>query len=285
MIKQLRKVLVAAGGLGTRFLPITTSVPKEMFPLIDKPVIQYVLEEALVNGIEELILVLSKDKNSLLDYLKNSKDKDFQNLLKNIKITSVYRKENSPLGNGMPLLDFRKYIDNEPFLVLWGDSFGLRKHKRIERMLKLYSKFHRPIICFIPFFERARYLYAVPKVEQFSKDLLIVKRIFEKPGRKKIVSPYVFANGYLLEPDIFPYLEKLKCNKKGEIVLEDAIDAYCQKNLVYGMVFRKPLFEAGNKIDYIKSSLKLLLYRKDLKESYFQIYEELKKEEVLIRSK
>lgn len=278
MVKRVKKVLVAAGGLGTRFLPISSTLAKEMFPLIDKPVIQYVLEECLVNGIEELILVISKEKKVLLDYLKNSKDIEFQKLLKRVKITFLYRKDSFPLGNGIPLLDFKKHIKDGPFLVLWGDSFGLRKHRRIEKMLKLYSKLQRPIICFIPFFERARFLYAIPEIKQVSKNLLIIKRIFEKPGKKKIASPYAFGNGYLMEPDLFPYLERLKPNKKGEIVLEDAIDSYCQNNLVYGMVFREPLFEAGNKIDYIKSSLRLLLYKKELKKYYPQILEELKEE-------
>ncbi len=277
MTKKVKKLVLAASGFGTRFLPITTSLPKEMFPIIDKPVFQYVLEEGLIKGIEELILVVSKDKWILLDYIKRSKDKNFQKLLKSVKITIVYRKPEL-LGNAAPVLSAKKYLKDDPFVVLWADSFGLRKDNRIGKMLSTYLTVQKPVVCLFPFFERARYIYAVPKVEKVSKDLLIVKRIFEKPGNKKIASPYCFGNGYLLEPNIFDYIERLKPTEKGELVLEEAVDAYCQKNLTYGMVFRDEFFEAGNKQDFIKTSLKLLLYREDLKDSYFQILEELHKE-------
>lgn len=276
MIKKVKKIVVGAGGLGARFLPITSSLPKEMFPLIDRPVIQYVLEEGLVNGVEELILVVSKDKQVLLNYLKESRDKDFRKLLKNVKITIVYRQPKA-LGNAIAVLAAKNYLKDEPFLVLWADSFGLRSHHRVEDLLNTYLKVQRPIMCLIPFTDRARYLYAIPKIENATKNLVIVKRIFEKPGRKKIESPYAFANGYLLEPDILKYLEKTKPNYKGEIILEDAIDAYCQENLVYGWVFKKPLFEAGNKLDLVRTSLQLLNYRQDLKKGYNQILIDLKK--------
>ena len=271
MTKKVKKLVVPAGGLGTRFLPITSVLPKEMFPLIDKPIIHYVLEEALVNGIEELILAISKDKQLLLDYITNTKDENLKKILKNIKVSVAYK--NDFIGNAAGILDAKKYIGNDPFVIVWADSFGLRKDNRIGKMIKLYKKMHQPIICLFPFFDRARYLYAVPEVEQISKDVVKVKRIFEKPGDKGPVSPYCFGNGYLLESDIIEYIEKSTRNSKGEFVLEDAVDAYCQKNLAYGMIYRKPFFESGNKYDYAKTFVELFEYRSDL--SYNQLFKDL----------
>lgn len=262
-IKKVKKLLIAASGLGTRFLPVTSSLPKEMFPIIDKPVFQYVLEEGIVNGIEEVILVISKDKQILLDYLKRSTDKSFKKLLKSIKITIVYR-EPQLLGNAAPILSSEKYLKNEPFLVLWADSFALRRDGRISDILNLYSKVQKPVICLFPFFEKARFIYAIPKTEKTTNGQILVKRIFEKPGMKKIQCKYAFGNGYLLEPDIFPYIKRTKVTKEGEIVLETAVDKYCQKNITYASIFKKPFFEVGNKEDYVKNALKLFKYRNNL---------------------
>ena len=280
MQKKVRKVALASSGFGTRFMPITSNLPKEMFPIIDKPIFQYVLEEILVEGIEELVLIVSKAKKILLDYIKDSPDKDFQNLLKKIKITVTYRKP-SLLGNGAPILSAKKYLKDGPFFVAWADSFALRKDNRVVDILKAYKKLQRPIVGLLPITERARYIWAVPKVERISRNKVIVKRLYEKPARKKLMSDFAFANGYLLEPDIFNYLERTKPRENREIVLEDAIDAYCRENLTYGVVFRKPFFEAGNKIDYVGSSLKLLRYRKELRSGYFQILKEIQKENLL----
>lgn len=260
-MKRVRKLLVAAAGKGTRFLPITSTLPKEMFPIIDKPMFQYVLEEGIVDGINELVLVINENKGLLLDYIKKSKDKKFQELIGSVKLTIVDQK-GSLYGDAIPIYEARKHLGDEPFMVLWADSFGLRKHGRIKRMLKIFSQKEKPLISLISKNRRASYLYAIPKIKPVSKNLVMVKRLFEKPGSRAIPSRFTFPNGLLLEPDIFPYIEKTKPNRRGEISIVDTIDSYCQKNLVYGSIFQKPFFEAGNPVDLVETMSRLIKLRK-----------------------
>lgn len=258
--KTVRKVVIGAAGRGTRFLPITSVIPKEMLPIIDRPLLEYVLEEAIVSGIEEIILVISKSKKFLLDYLKSSKV-----LPKNINVKVLYQND-EVYGDAVPVLLASKYLTNEPFLVLWADSFGLKKYSRVENLLKAYKKYAKPIISLIPISPEETFLYAVPDVDR--KDgKIIIKRLLEKPG---LNAPSLFAapNGFILEPSIFKYLKSLSPNpRSGELSLIDAIDNFCRENLVYGLVFDKPFFEAGNKVDYVKTTVGVALEREDINEN------------------
>lgn len=265
MKKNVKKLVVAAAGNGTRLLPITSVVPKEILPIIDKPLIQYVLEDNLANGIEELILVISKNKELLLDYLENTSSKELKDLINKIKITIVYQQEAGKYGDAVPIMAAESHLD-EPFLVAWSDSFSLRKDDRIKDLLLTYKNYQRPVISLIPISQRETKLYAIPKIQSIKKSVGVVERLLEKPGPEQAPSLFGAPNGFILEPDIFPYLKKLKPNNKGEYSLIDAIDAYCQENLIYGNVFNSPFFEAGNKVDVIKSVQAIANYREDLKE-------------------
>lgn len=264
MGKKVRKILIAAAGRGTRLLPITSAVPKEMLPVIDKPVFQYVLEEALVAGIEEVILVINKQKKVLLEYIKNGDSPNFKQLLKKIKLRVVYQK-GKLYGDAVPVMAAKKFLQDGPFLVLWADSFSLPKYSRIKKMIDSYKRYGASVLSLIPIAKQQTNLYAVPQIEGKNKDVVIIKRLLQKPGPKRAPSLLSAPNGYILNPDIFNYLKNFKPNSQGELTLIDAIDLYCQDKDVYGVIFRKPFYDAGNRVDYVKATLGVALERPDLK--------------------
>ena len=265
MKKTVKKLVVAAAGRGTRLLPITSVLPKEILPIVDKPVFQYVLEEGIADGIKELVLVISREKELLLKYLENTVSGDFRSLLRRIKITIVYQKEGGKYGDAVPIMAAMDHLEDEPFLVAWSDSFSLRKDGRVKELLDTYQSYQKPVISLIPITQRETSLYAVPKISKVAKSIVMIERLLEKPGSKDAPSLFGAPNGFVLEPDVFSYLRQLKPNKKGEYSIIDAIDAYCQENLVYGKIFRGPFFEAGNKADVIKTVSRIAYYREDLK--------------------
>lgn len=262
----VKKIVVAAAGKGTRLLPITSVLPKEILPIVDKPVIQYVLEEGIVDGIEELVLVISKKKELLLNYLENTTSGELKDLIKNVKITIVYQQEGGKYGDAVPIMAAADHLKDEPFLVAWSDSFSLRQDGRIRELLATYQTYQKPVISLIPISERETSLYAVPEIKNIKKSVGEVKRLLEKPGPERAPSLVGAPNGFVLEPEIFLYLNNLTPNKKGEYSLIDAIDVYCQEKMVYGRIFKGPFFEAGNKADVIATVSRIAEYRDDLKE-------------------
>lgn len=268
MTKSVKKVVIAAAGLGTRFLPVTAKLPKELLPIIDKPTIQYVLEEALISGIEEIILVINHKKKILQDYLKSSQDSKFRKLLNQVKLRIVFQ-DSEYYGTGAPLLATRNYVGEEPFIYLFADSFSLGKYGRIQGLIKAYGKLQTPIISLIPCSENSTSIYGIAQVQKLVDNIVIVKKLVEKPKQK--LTPPIFAapNGYLLTPGVFGYLDKINLEENGELATN--LPEFCQENLVHGVIFDSPFFEAGNKVDFVKTQLKMLFEREDLNESRFEM--------------
>lgn len=267
MKKYVKKLVVPAAGRGTRLLPITSVLPKEILPIIDKPMIQYVLEESLERGIEELILVINPKKKLLLTYLENTSSQEIKTLLKKIKMTVVYQEENGKYGDAVPIIAAAEHL-SEPFLVSWADSFSLKKDGRIKKLLDTYAIYQKPVISLIPISKSGTIIYAVPKIKKVKSEICIIERLLEKPGPNDAPSLLGAPSGFILEPDIFRSLIKLKPNKKGEYSLIDAIDDYCQSSVVYGRIFKKPFFEVGNKVDMIKTISQIGKFREDLKDLF-----------------
>lgn len=275
------KVVVAAAGIGSKFFPLATRLPKEMFPVIDKPVLQYVIEEALHPGIDEIILVINKNKKMLFDYLLLNTSPEFQKLLKGIKLTVTYQTGNK-YGDAIPILCAEKYVKNLPFLVLWADCFSLRKFSRIKELLRIYEKYKKPAVSFVPISaEQTAYSAAVPRIKRVNGNLITFDRMFKNPGPIHAPALLTAPSGFILEPEIFNYIKNLKSNKTGEYCLIDAIDDYCKKNLMYGLIFKKPFFEAGNPKDLIKTIMRIPFYRDDLKDIKKEIVKFSKMVEVL----
>ncbi len=264
MGKKVRTIVIAAAGVGSRFSPLAPILPKEMFPIIDKPVIQYVIEEANVSGINEIIIVINKNKQILVDYLL--KNDSFRKTLKNTSIKFVHQ-EGQHYGDAIPIISAEKFLKKEPFLVLWADSFSLPKFERIKNLIRIYDKYQKSVVSFIPIsVEQTAYSAAVPRIKRVNGNLITFDRIFKNPGPIHAPALLTAPSGFILEPEIFLHLHKLEPNKQGEYCLINAIDSYCKKHLTYGLIFKKPFFEAGNPKDLIKTIIKIPFYRDDLKD-------------------
>lgn len=264
MRKSLKKVVICAAGKGTRMLPITSVIPKEMLPIINKPVIQYVLEEAIVPGIEEVILVINSRKSIILKYIKSSNSGEFNKLMRKINLKIVYQQRGC-YGSACPLVAAQKYLENDPFLVLFADSFGMREHSRIEDMIKVYSEHGNSVICLVPATERHKKIYGIAKIKN-RNGMVVVKNIIEKPGRSVSGSIFAAPNGYLLTKGFFSSIKSLKPGKGEELGLPNAVNHYCKKNIVQGAIFEGPFFEVGNRLDFVDTQVRMSAYNKGVRE-------------------
>lgn len=268
MTSDVKKVVICASGKGNRFLPITSSLPKEMFPIIDKPVIHYVIEEALVPGIEEIILVIKRHKRILADYVRSESNFAFKKKLRNIRCTIAYQSDKID-GNGAALIAASKRLKKEPVLALFADSFSLKKFSRLTELIKTYKKFKSPVISLIPLTGNHANIYGVAQVSHISRKVVLIKKMVEKPGERIRGSAYAYPNGFLITPEILLLVKKQIDDGVKELSIPEAISTYSQKKSVYGVVFRGSFFETGNQADYIKAQVrtalgKRIINKKDL---------------------
>ncbi|MBN1263353.1 MAG: NTP transferase domain-containing protein [Candidatus Pacebacteria bacterium] len=262
---KVRKVVIFAAGKGTRLSPITSYIPKEMLPIINFPVIHYVLEESLVDGIEQVILVIKKNKSLIAEYVRDYLNR--REGKKKVGLEIVYQKD-THYGTAAALIDARNHLKKEPFLTMFADSFALKRDNRLKFLLRVYRQYRAPVISLIPAGPKEACTYGMVEAEEVEKDVVSIKRLVEKPGRNLKPPAYAAPNGYLLTPGIIPYLDRLTPEKNGELSLVAAITEYLEKNKVYGSVFKGLFFEAGNQVDFVDSQTKMILERKDLKRGY-----------------
>lgn len=277
MTQPVRKVIIPVAGFGTRFLPFTKAMPKEMLPIIDKPVIQYVVEEAVASGITDVILVTSHTKRPVEDHFDENHELEMWlktqgklDLLEQIrKITTlanfIYVRQKGPYGNATPVLNAAHLIGDEPFAVVWGDDLYTGKVPRLRQMMDVYEKYGDPVLGVIevPKSETKRYGIIDPaaKVE---KSVYQLKGVVEKPAPEKAPSRFASAAGYILTPDIFEEIRRLKPGHGGEYVLLDAIHGLMKKRPAYARVIEGEYHDAGSKIGWLKANLAVALERKDL---------------------
>lgn len=261
------KAIVPAAGLGTRFLPWTKACPKEMLPLLDKPVIQWTVEELLKADINEIIIVVSKGKEAIVNFFtpdilldkylkasqKASRLNELEKLLARIDITFVYQK--GPYGNASPVISARKHIPpDEPFLVLWADEFIISNPPWIKQMLSVYQKYGKSVISGLVMPKKDLGSKGVGDLQLVADGVYRVKRIVEKPKKDKEPSNISLVGAYLLTPAIWPYLEKLETGKGGELWLSKAIDKFCQQDTVLAKVIKNGKFlDVGNKQSYYQA--------------------------------
>lgn len=276
---KISKVVIPAAGFGTRFLPQTKAMPKEMLPIVDKPVIQYVVEEAVAAGIEDVILVTGTNKRAIEDHFDNPDEDLLKNLVHGKKdhliqeITRIstmanfiYVRQKGPYGNATPIRSVKHIVENEPFLVLWGDDFVIAEPSRSKQMLDAYEQYNAPILCGIIMDNKeATTKYGFVDGENLGNGVWKVKRLIEKPGPDKTPSNLAIVSGYLLTPDIFPILENQKPGKGGEYYLPEAINTLAQKRPVYAIeVKNAKYYDTGNKLEYMKTVVELALKHPDI---------------------
>ncbi|MCR4278529.1 MAG: UTP--glucose-1-phosphate uridylyltransferase [bacterium] len=278
MKQKIRKVIIPVAGYGTRFLPVTKAMPKEMLPIIDKPVIQYVVEEAVAAGIEDVILVTSWAKRSVEDHFDDNseleawlKKKGKKEALEDVRdigklANFIYIRQKGPYGTATPLKNARHLIGDEPFAILNGDELFVGKVPRLKQMIQVYEKYGDPVLGVIPVDDEGTSRYGIIEPDHVcEKNVVKVKRIVEKPGPKRAPSKLAAIGAYILTPDIFPKLDTLKIGQGGEYLLVDALSALMKDRPFYARVLDGVYHDTGSKLGWLMANVDTALRRPDLK--------------------
>ncbi len=278
MNKQtIRKAVIPAAGFGTRFLPQTKAMPKEMLPIVDKPVIQYVVEELVASGITDIVIVTGWHKRAIEDHfdypnelIQMLKDQGKEELLESVKKTAelanfIYIRQKGPYGNGTPVLCARSVIGDEPFVAIWGDEFIYAHPPRAKQCIEVFEKYGDPVISAIRVPKDDVSRYGIVEITEVEKNVGQIKRLIEKPSREEAPGNLAAHGCYVLTPDIFPILEKLGPGKSGEVWLTDAIKILMKSRPVYACeVEHAKYYDTGNKLEYLKTVVEFALQHKDL---------------------
>ncbi len=274
----IRKAIIAVAGLGTRFLPATKAIPKEMLPVLDKPVVQYIVEEAVEAGIEEIIFISSLGKRALEDHFdynfelayKLKAKKKFK-LLEEVKKVSnlasfAYVRQPLQKGDGHAILMARHLVENEAVAVLFGDDLTYNpKKSSLKQMIETYEKYGDPVIATytVPKAETKR--YGIVKGIQVEKNVLEINGFVEKPDPAKAPSREAAIGKYIVTPALMNELKRTKPGKDGEIRLAGALETYVKKHPVYAQSIQGERFDCGSKIGWLQANIAFGLNHKDYK--------------------
>jgi UTP--glucose-1-phosphate uridylyltransferase len=279
---KIRKAVIPVAGYGTRFLPMTKASPKEMLPIVDKPIIQYVVEEAIASGIEDIIMVTGYNKRAIEDHFdhclelesyleKSNKLDQLEEIRKIARMANfIYIRQKGPYGNGTPVMNAKAIIGNEPFAVLWGDQFTIADPPRLSQMMNVFEKHGDPILSFVTAKSDEDYnRYGIPKVTKIEEGIYEIEDIVEKPGKDAAPSNLVSDGGYILTPDIFEALEKTDVGKENELWLVDGINKLKTNHKLYACEVKNGhYYDTGNKLEYLKANVDFALKREDIKEGF-----------------
>lgn len=275
---KVKKAVIPAAGLGTRFLPATKAMAKEMLPIVDKPTIQFIVEEALESGIEDILIVTGKAKRPIEDHFDanlelemNLKEKGKTELLKLVEETTNvnlhFIRQSHPLGLGHAVLQARAFIGNEPFVVMLGDDLMTDKIPLTKQLMLDYESTHASTIAVmrVPHEETSKYGIIAPG-QEVQKGLYNVKNFVEKPDPKNAPSDLAIIGRYLLTPEIFQVLAKQKPGASNEIQLTDAIDTLNKTQRVFAREFTGKRFDVGDKFGFMKTSIEYGLNHPEIKD-------------------
>jgi len=276
---QIKKAVIPIAGLGTRFLPLSKVLPKELWPLVDKPVIQYIIEEARASGIKEVIFVIRPDKKEVENYfkkyinkipeieevLKMRKKNHLLKELKNLekitkKISFSYVLQKEPWGASHATFQAKKLIRNEPCAVLYADDVVESKIPCLLQLIKIFQKYQKPVIALYRIPKESFQFYGMVEGEKITKGLYKIKRVVEKPQVKEAPSNLAVVGKHIITPEVFNHLERTSFNLKKDLTLSQSLSEMAEagKN-IYGYEFEGKWLECGNKLAYLKSNLYLSL--------------------------
>ena len=273
-MKKPTKAIIAAAGLGTRFLPQTKAMPKEMLPIIDRPVIQLIVEEAVSAGVTEIIIVTGSTKRAIEDHFDRSdelerelrekgKDDKADEIKKIANLANfIYiRQKGEPKGNARPVLNAQHLIDDdEPFFVFFADDFFRSEVPRAKQLLETYEKTGKSVITLIEVEPKDADKYGMAAIDkELDSKTFELTQLVEKPGEANTPSNYASVGGYLLTPDILPIIAQEKADKNGEITLADSINELAQQDKVYGRFVEGVWHDTGDQFKYIKAIVDVAL--------------------------
>lgn len=277
---MIKKAVIPAAGFGTRLLPATKSQPKEMLPIVDKPTIQYVVEEAVASGITDILMIIGKGKRAIEEHFDRSfeleaalAEKGKEELLRQIKhiteladIHFVWQKELNGLGDAIRYA--RHHVGEEPFAVLLGDSILSSQDQTpiTRQLMDIYDRYQAPVVALEAVDPNLVYRYGVIGGQEIEDRIYKVQEFVEKPAVEDAPSNLVIAGRYVFTAEIFAYLDKVGRGKNNEVQLTDAMANMLKEKDMYALHFDGERFDVGNKLDFIKTNVRFGLERSDMKD-------------------
>lgn len=286
---KVRKAIIPAAGLGTRFLPATKAQPKEMLPIVDKPTIQYIVEEAIDSGIEDILIITGKNKRSIEDHfdksfeleenLREKGDTELLNLVQDISnlVNIHYIRQKEPKGLGHAIYCAKTFIGDEPFAVLLGDDIVDSKEPCLKQLIDVYNEYKTTVLGVQTVKEEDVSKYGIVSCRNVDDRVYKVKDLVEKPDRESAPSNIAILGRYIITPQIFKYLENATPGKGGEIQLTDALKALMANEAMYAYDFVGKRYDVGNKIGFLQANIEFALNRPDLSEEFSAYLRELGK--------
>lgn len=273
---HIRKAVLPVAGLGTRVLPATKVIPKEMLPLVDKPTLQYIVEEAVAAGVEEIIFVTSRSKRSIEDHFdmfpelemvleRKGKSKELEEL-RRVQDMATYTsvRQHEPRGLGHAILCAKELVGDEPFIVMLGDSLVAPETPCLPRMIEVYKRYGGSVLSLVPLPPEVVPSYGIATVEELEPDMVKVTHLVEKPALEEAPSNLGVDGRYILTPDIFDLLEATSPGSGGEIQVTDAIALQAQAGRCYGITFTGNRYDTGTPLGLLTTSIAYALKRPDI---------------------
>jgi len=277
---MITKVIIPVAGLGTRFLPATKAQPKEMLPLIDKPVIQYLVEEAVNSGIKDVIFVTGRGKRAIEDHFDYAPElessllrKNKKNIFKEVRAISemanfFYVRQKMPRGDGDAVICASHLTNNEPAAVLFGDDVVFSRTPCLWQMIKVFEKYGDCVIALDEVPKQEVRHYGVVKAVKISERIYEIKDIVEKPEPSKAPSNLIIVGKYILTPEFFRELKKIKPSKTKELRIADGLKNLLKKRPVYGLRFEGKRYDCGNKLGYLQATVDFALKHPEVKKGF-----------------
>lgn len=284
---KVRKAVIPAAGLGTRFLPATKAQPKEMLPIVDKPTIQYIIEEAAAAGIEDIIVVTGRNKRSIEDHFDRSielemeLEKDGKNEMLEMvqaipEIANIhFIRQKQPLGLGHAVLTASHFIGNEPFAVLLGDDVVISRKPCLQQMIEVFNEYQTSIVGVQKVSDDMVHKYGIVDGKQVDDRVYKVKGLVEKPKLEEAPSNVAILGRYILTPEIFNYLETQEKGAGGEIQLTDAMKRLAGDQAMYAYIFKGHRYDVGSKIGFLQANIEFGLRNPEIAEEFKAYLSEL----------
>ncbi|QCS53929.1 UTP--glucose-1-phosphate uridylyltransferase GalU [Priestia flexa] len=295
-MKKVRKAIIPAAGLGTRFLPATKAMPKEMLPIVDKPTIQYIVEEAIESGIEDIIIVTGKGKRAIEDHFdyapeleNNLIEKEKFELLEKVRQSSNvdihYIRQKEPKGLGHAVWCARNFIGNEPFAVLLGDDIVQSEIPSLRQLINQYEITSSSVIGVQKVEDHQTHRYGIVDPVSSEGRLYHVNKFVEKPKEGTAPSNLAIMGRYVFTPEIFVFLEKQQIGAGGEVQLTDAIEELNKHRFVYAYNFEGKRYDVGEKLGFIQTTLEFAVQTDELRHDLLEIMEGILKRETNLTKK
>lgn len=284
---KVRKAIIPAAGLGTRFLPATKAQPKEMLPIVDKPTLQYIIEEAVASGIEEVLVIIGRNKNSIQDHFDKSVELELElekngksELLEEVRLISNmvqihYVRQIEPKGLGHAVLCAKSFIGDEPFAVLLGDDIVYADKPCLGQMIEAYDEYKTSILGVQEVAATEVNKYGIVDGKYIEDRIYKVKGLVEKPAIDEAPSNIAILGRYIINPAIFEILENTKPGKGGEIQLTDALKELATKEAMYAYVFEGRRYDVGDKQGYLEATVEYALRKPELRDGFLSYLKEI----------